>query len=66
MNLQINEINLFQARKEKKKHKKRMKKLESLYKQNLSKMKTTLELKLENASSALEEQKKERMRRISG
>ena len=30
MNLQINEINLFQARKEKKKHKKRMRKLETL------------------------------------
>ena len=43
-----------------------MKKLETLYKQNLSRMKTTLESKLENASSALEEQKQERRRRISG
>ena len=43
-----------------------MKKLETLYKQNLSRMKTNLESKLEKASSALEEQKQERRRRISG
>ena len=43
-----------------------MKKLETLYKQNLSRMKTTLESKLEKTSSALEEQKQERRRRISG
>ena len=42
-----------------------MKKIESLYKQNLSKMETTLELKHENASSALEEQNKQKMRMIS-
>ena len=59
-------IVIFYARIEKKKHKKRMKKLETLYKQNLSRMKTTLESKLEKASSALEEQKQERRRRISG
>ena len=59
-------IVIFYARIEKKKLKKRMKKLETLYKQNLSRMKTTLESKLEKASSALEEQKQERRRRISG
>ena len=42
-----------------------MKKLESLYKQNVSKMETALELKLENASSSLEEQNNQRLRRIS-
>ena len=59
-------IVIFYARIEKKKLKKRMKKLETLYKQNLSRMKKTLESKLEKASSALEEQKQERRRRISG
>ena len=43
-----------------------MKKLENLYNQNLLKMKTTLEEKLENAATALEEQQTERQRRISG
>jgi hypothetical protein len=37
-----------------------MKKLETLYRQNLRRMKKTLESKLEKASSALEEQKQER------
>jgi len=53
-------------RKEKKKHQKRMRKLESLYKQNLDKMKNTLETKLENAATSLEDQQKEQQRRISG
>merc|ERR1719260_608947 len=43
-----------------------MRKLEGIYKQNLDKMKTTLETKLENAATALEDQQKERQRRISG
>jgi hypothetical protein len=42
-----------------------MKKLETLYRQNLTRMKTTLESKLEKASSALEEQQQERRKRLS-
>jgi hypothetical protein len=41
-----------------------MKKLETLYRQNLSRMKTTLENKLEQASLAVEQQKEERRKRI--
>jgi hypothetical protein len=41
-----------------------MRKLETLYRQNLSRMKTTLENKLEKASSALGQQKEERRKRI--
>ena len=59
-------IVIFQARKEKKNQKKRIKRLETLYTHNLSRMQTTLESKLEKASSGLEEQKQERRRQISG
>ena len=42
-----------------------MRKLENLYRQNLRRMRKTLETKLEKASTALEEQKLERKRRFS-
>lgn len=58
-------LRFFQAREEKKKHKKRMKKLESLYRQNLRRMRKTLENKLEKSSLVLEEQKQEKQKRIS-
>merc|ERR1712054_337398 len=42
-----------------------MRKLENLYRQNLRRMRKTLETKLEKASTALEEQKLERKKRFS-
>ena len=55
----------FNQRDEKLKHKKRMRKLESLYRQNLRRMRKTLEVKLEKSAVALEEQREERKRKIS-
>ena len=42
-----------------------MKKLENLYRQNLRRMRKTLESKLEKSPSVIEEQKMEKQRRIS-
>ena len=42
-----------------------MKKLEALYKENVKRMRNTLEAKLRKAAVALEEQSKERMRKYA-
>ena len=52
-------------REEKVKHKKRMRKLENLYRHNLRRMRKTLEVKLEKSSTVLEEQREERKRKIA-
>ena len=53
------------GREEKIKHKKRMRKLENLYRHNLRRMRKTLEVKLERSASVLEEQREERKKRIT-
>ena len=52
-------------REEKIKHKKRMRKLENLYRHNLRRMRKTLEVKLEKSATVLEEQREERKRKIT-
>ena len=47
------------------KHKKRMRKLENLYRHNLRRMRKTLEVKLERSATVLEGQRKEREKKIS-
>ena len=53
------------CREEKVKHKKRMRKLENLYRHNLRRMRKTLEVKLEKSATVLEGQRKERKEKIS-
>ena len=53
------------SREEKIKHKKRMRKLENLYRHNLRRMRKTLEVKLEKSATVLEEQREERKRKIT-
>ena len=53
------------CREEKVKHKKRMRKLENLYRHNLRRMRKTLEVKLERSATVLEGQRKEREKKIS-
>ena len=55
----------FQSRNEKKEHVERMKRLEAVYKDNVKKMRNTLELKLRKAAVALEQQRRERMKKYS-
>ena len=53
------------CREEKIKHKKRMRKLENLYRHNLRRMRKTLEVKLEKSATVLEEQREERKKKIT-
>ena len=47
------------------KHKKRMRKLENLYRHNLRRMRKTLEVKLEKSATVLEGQREEKQKKIS-
>ena len=52
-------------RNEKKEHMERMRRLEAVYKDNVKRMRNTLEIKLRKAALALEEQRRERMKKYS-
>ena len=56
---------LFSPRNEKKEHMERMKRLEDLYRENVKKMRNTLEGKLRKAALAFEEQRRDRIKKIS-